>query len=131
MWWALALVRYGEVLLKMTSLEFVFDQQNPVKPLPGRIAIRVDKPPAMIGSLHVPESARTQTERDLCLTGTVLAIGHGPFYEGSPKYKRYQGLLAEDVQVGDRVIFKALLKDLNRDCLLTVVTRVEGVIEIG
>lgn len=114
----------------MTSLELT-EQQINARPLPGRILLHVHEHPAMIGALHVPDSARTQTERDLALQATVLAVGYGEFYEssGTGKYKRYPGLTVDDVKAGDVVCFTALKKDLNRQWLLTSVTRVEAVME--
>ena len=112
----------------MNSLELTPEQAAAgYRPLAGRILLEVEAPAAMIGSIHVPETARTQTvERTHLLEARVLAVGYGPFIE---KGESFAGIAEGDVNPGDRVLLAPLLQDLNKRTLLTAVTRIEAVLE--
>lgn len=111
----------------MTSLELTAEQaQAGYRPLAGRILLEIERSAAMIGALHVPEVAQDKTERDELQTARVLAVGYGRFREGG---EWFPGIAEGDVKPGDRVLFAALMKDLNRAVILTAVTRVAAVVE--
>jgi co-chaperonin GroES (HSP10) len=111
----------------VTSLELTPEQAaQGYRPLAGRILLEIERNPSMIGSLHVPEVAQDKTERDELQTAKVLAIGYGRFREGD---EWFPGITEGDVKPGDRVLFAALMKDLNRAVILTAVTRVAAVVE--
>lgn len=110
----------------MTSLELTPEQARAgYRPLAGRILLEIEAPDAMIGAIHVPETAQRKTERDALQVATVLAIGYGRFKDGD---EWLPGIAEGDVKVGDRVLFSALAKDLNKRVIFTAVTRVAAVL---
>jgi co-chaperonin GroES (HSP10) len=110
----------------MTSLELTPEQAAAgYRPLAGRVLLEIEAPDAMIGALHVPETAQRKTERDALQIGRVLAIGFGAFYDQG---ERLPGIADGDVMPGDRVLFAALAKDLNKRVILTAVTRIAAVL---
>lgn len=111
----------------MTSLELTPEQAAAgYRPLAGRVLLEIERSPEMIGAIHVPQTAQDKTERDELQTALVLAIGYGRFREGG---EWLPGIAEGDVKPGDRVLFLALAKDLNRSVILTAVTRLQGVLE--
>lgn len=111
----------------MTSLELTAEQAAAgYRPLAGRILLEIERNPSMVGSIHVPEVAQDKTERDELQVAKVLAIGYGTFFDGT---ESLPGIAEGDVKPGDRVLFAALMKDLNRATILTAVTRVQAVVE--
>ena len=111
----------------MTSLELTPEQAaQGYRPLAGRVLLEIERNPTMIGSLHVPEVAQDKTERDELQIARVLAVGYGTFFDGT---ESLPGIAEGDVKPGDRVLFAALVKDLNRAVILTAVTRVAAVVE--
>lgn len=103
-----------------------------IRLLPGRILIDQDPPPTMHGSLHLPQ-ADAQPDHP-ANTGTVLAIGYGSFTytdesRGRKRLATHSGLSLEDVKVGDRVVYRLLMSDLNRKWVVTDIRRVDAVIE--
>lgn len=101
-------------------------ERSHATPLPGRIILEIEPKLDRIGNIHVPDSARDQITSDTHLFAKVLAIGYGPYYDDK---KLHGGLLPEDVAVGDRVVFRALMQDLNCKVILTGVSRVDAVVE--
>lgn len=106
---------------------------NKITLLPGRILIQQDLPDEKLGSLFLPQ--RDAREDHPANTGTVLAIGHGEFEyvdestPGKKKLRLHPGFNPDEIGVGDKVIFRLLLSDLNRGRIFTDVRRVDGVIE--
>lgn len=110
----------------MTSLELTTEQAAAgYRPLAGRVLLEIEAPDAMIGSLHVPETAQRKTERDTLQVARVLAIGYGAFLDGG---EWLPGIAEGDVKPGDRVLFLALAKDLNKRILLTATTRLAAIL---
>lgn len=110
----------------MTSLELTPEQAaTGYRPLAGRVLLELHKHPDQIGSIIVPETATDHTLRDTSVEATVLAIGYGPFLDGT---ERLPGMTEDDVKVGDRVAVMTLMKDLNRSTLMTCVTRIVAVL---
>ena len=92
---------------------------------PGQVIIDQDPLPAKDGSLFLPQ--RNAQPDHPASTGTVLAIGTGPFkYVDGSKTKTYW---PPDIKVGDRVVYRLLLSDLNRKRVFTDVRRIDAVIE--
>jgi hypothetical protein len=115
----------------MDSLEYT-GPTSTVRPLPGRVLLEIEPPLATYHSIIIPETSRLHRAPDsITLTARVLAIGYGGFYENiSPrKWKHRPGVFPSDVLLGNRVVFKALLSDLDCKVILTSVTRIEAVIE--
>lgn len=103
-----------------------------IRLLPGKVIIDQDPLPDKEGSLFLPQ--RDDKADHPANTGTVLAIGHGSFEyddESTGKKRRvnHSGLSSDDVKVGDRVIYRLLLSDLNRKRVFTDIRRIDGVIE--
>ena len=109
----------------MTSLELTPEQAAAgYRPLAGRVLLRVEQPPEQVCSIVIPQTAQRQTERDALLIGEVLAIGFGAFYDAG---ERIAGIAEGDVAIGDRVLFAALLQDINKRVILTTTTRIAAV----
>lgn len=119
----------------MTSLDLThMNLPSMVIPLAGRIILDIEPKPERIGSLHVPDIAREQVTSDTSLLARVVSVGYGPYYEGDTvngkmKHKRHPGVTRDDVRPGARVVFRALMQDLNCKRILTSVTRIDAVIE--
>ena len=111
----------------MDSLE-LDSRQISARPLPGRILLELDAPLTMAGLIHIPESAQARkTDRDQAIPATVIAIGYDSFHETvNGKLKRIPGITEGDVKLGDRVLYRPLVSDLNRKWILTSVARVEA-----
>jgi len=99
---------------------------------PGVVIIDQDPLPGKDGSLFLPQT--TDRPDHPSNTGTVLAIGHGEFFyddesTGKNKQRLHSGLNHDEVGVGDRVIYRLLMTDLNRKRVVTDIRRIDGVIE--
>ena len=99
----------------------------------GRILIDQDPLPTKTHSgLYLPQ--RDDQPDHPANTGTVLAIGHGSFqYDDDSTGKRrrvtHTGLQPDDLNVGDRVVYRLLMSDLNQRRVMTDIRRVDAVIE--
>jgi hypothetical protein len=98
----------------------------------GRVMIAQDPLPEKEGSILLPQ--RDAQPDHPANTGTVLAIGHGSFQyddESTGRRRRvtHTGLGPDDVQVGDRVVYRLLMSDLNQGVVMTDIRRVDAVIE--
>lgn len=110
----------------MKSLEITTTLPSHIHPLPGRVLLEIEPKPSTAGLLHLPNSARTQQHTDTALFARVLAVGYGPYYDDK---KVHSGVNESDVRPGDRVVFKALMQDLNCKVILTGVSRLEAVVD--
>lgn len=90
------------------------------RPVPGKCVIRFDRTPSMIGSIIVPDTVNSMSfniDNQLSSwTGTVLHMTPGK--------------KGEDFRVGDRVVFRLLLSDLERPVILTDNNRVDAVVTV-
>jgi hypothetical protein len=117
----------------MDSVEYTGDPAL-LRCLPGRVLLEIEPLPDKIGSIAVPETARTQKVTDISLTAKVLKVGYGGFSErveknGKRVFKTFPGVHHDDFKVGDRVRFRALMADLNRKMIVTSVHRLDAVLE--
>lgn len=114
----------------MDSVNLTTEQISHVRPLPGRVLLEIEAKPEMIGSIVAPEIARDKKAlEDPLQIGRVLAIGYGGHHEYvERKLKRFDGFTTEDVQPGDRVLFRALASELNQRFVLTDARRVDAVV---
>lgn len=78
------------------------------------------------GALILPESCRDHSITDTHQRGKVLKVGYGEFWDEG---KLYPGVTESDIQVGDWVIFRPLLMELNASIILTDVRRIDARIE--
>lgn len=109
----------------LTKIDFTTAQV-----LPGNIVIDLDPLPEQIGSLFVPDTARVQRVTDISHTGIIVAVGYGEFWRTEDgKTKHYCGLTERDFRVGDRVVFRMLMSDLNQKRIITDVRRIDAVVE--
>jgi hypothetical protein len=97
-----------------------------LSPRPGRVILRPDPFPDTIGSLFIPDSAKTRTVKDISLPATVVSVGYGPFRQPDKK-KPYPGVTPEDFGPGDRVWFRLTMEDLNKRYVVGDVRRVDAV----
>lgn len=100
--------------------------------LPGRVIIDQDPLPDKEGSIFLPQ--RDDQPNHPANTGTVVAVGYGEFYyddesTGKKKQRLHPGFTPEELGVGDRVVYRLLLSDLNRKRVFTDVRRIDGVIK--
>lgn len=110
----------------MTSLELTAEQAAAgYRPLAGRVLLELHRHADKVGSIRIPDSARDHGTADTSVEATVLAIGYGPFLDGT---ERLPGVTEADIKIGDRVAVMTLMKDLNRVTLMTCVTRVVAVL---
>jgi hypothetical protein len=118
----------------MTKFEHLLQSLDlsTIRLLPGRVIIAQDPLPDKEGSLYLPQ--RTDQPDHPANTGTILAIGHGPFKyidesTGTKKSSTHPGLTTEDAKAGDRVIYRLLMSDLNQGRVFADIRRIDAVIE--
>lgn len=99
--------------------------------LPGKVMLDIDPLPDQIGSLFIPDSARTQKVTDISHTGVVVAIGYGMFHykDENDKLRHVDVNMEDHPHVGDRVTFRLLMEDLNEKRIVTDVRRIDAVVE--
>lgn len=121
--------------MSQTQFDHLINSLNlgQIRLLPGKVIIDQDPLPEKEGSLFLPQ--RDDKADHPANTGTILAIGHGSFEfddESTGRKRRvmHSGLDVGDVKVGDRVIYRLLLSDLNRKRVFTDIRRIDGVIEL-
>jgi hypothetical protein len=103
-----------------------------LKLLPGKVLIDQDPLPDKEGSLFLPQ--RDDQPNHPANTGTVVALGYGEFFyddesSGKKKQKLHSGFRPDELGVGDRVVYRLLMSDLNRKRVFTDIRRIDGVIE--
>jgi hypothetical protein len=122
-----------------TLLSIDFSPGSGARPTTGKIVLDLDPIPERIGSLFLPDSARTLNDpmKNISHTAIVVAVGYGSFYgeSDSPskrhnhQHQQYPGLTPDDVQPGDRVVFRLVMSDLAKRRVIADVRRVDAVIE--
>lgn len=113
----------------ITTLDLI--DPTTIRPMPGVAIVELDPLPERIGSLFVPDIARATEVTDTSHTGIVLAVGYGRFgaLDAKKRMKAYPGVTEEDFGVGDRVVFRLLMYEMNQKRALVDVNRIDAVIE--
>lgn len=119
----------------MTTMRttMTIEQQEDAKyrnlmPLPGKCVLRPDPAPDVVGSIIVPAMAQGRTVTDVALPCTVVSVGYGRFRD-STRRRPWPGVTPEDFGIGDRVLVRMTLENLNRRYIVSDVRRVDGVLE--
>lgn len=118
----------------MTKLEFEKLQSYGFSPLPGRCVILLDPPPATIGHIIVPDSAKVHVVKASGYTGTVLTVTPDlkpskksvPFSIGMPHILNTPS--DADFVVGDRVVLGLHADELTEEVVWARNGQVEAVI---
>jgi hypothetical protein len=102
-----------------------------IRLLPGKVMLDIDPLPDHIGSLFIPDSARVQKVTDISHTGVVVAIGYGEFYYKDENKRLQRVIVSPETHphVGNRVVFRLLMSDLNEKRITTDVRRIDAVVE--
>ena len=113
----------------MTKIEFEKLQSYGFSPLPGRCVILLDPPPATIGHIVIPDSAKVHVVKASGYTGVVLAVEEGWTY-----VKRWVSDLVSGEEavhafkVGDRVVLGLHMDELTEEVVWARNGQVEAVI---
>lgn len=94
---------------------------------PGQVIIDQDPLPIKEGSLFLPQ--RDAQPDHPANTGKILAIGEGALKYRDELTGRMKTYWPQDIKVGDRVVYRLLMSDLNRGRIFTDVRRIDAVIE--
>lgn len=105
-----------------------------VRPRTGRVLLEVPRHSKIAAEvegfvrakLYAPDAACDHQITETHQKARVLKVGYGAFYEDGVKYP---GVTEDDFAIGDTVIFRPLLLELNAPFILTDVRRVDARIE--
>ncbi len=112
----------------MTKREFEKLQSDGFSPLPGRCVILLNPPPATIGHIIVPDSAKVHVVKASGYTGVVVAVTPGYTEHHHKKLPSYRTQRPEQFKVGDRVVLGLHMDDLTEEVVWARNGQVEAVI---
>ena len=112
----------------MTKREFEKLQSDGFSPLPGRCVILLNPPPATIGHIIVPDSAKVHVVKASGYTGVVVAVTPGYTEHHHKKLPSYRTQRPEQFKVGDRVVLGLHADDLTEEVVWARNGQVEAVI---
>ncbi len=122
----------------MTKLEFDTLTRHGFSPLPGRCVILLDPPPATIGHIVIPDSAKVHVVKASGYTGVVLAVEEGWTYVKRSMERFGHTIWVSDLvsgeeavhafKVGDRVVLGLHMDELTEEVVWARNGQVEAVI---
>ena len=126
------------VVGQMTKMEFEKLQSDGFSPLPGRCVILLDPPPATIGHIVIPDSAKVHVVKASGYTGVVLAVEEGWTYVKRSMERFGHTIWVSDLvsgeeavhafKVGDRVVLGLHMDELTEEVVWARNGQVEAVI---